>query len=89
MYCSNRGHDSIAAFAIDESTGMLTTIGQTSSGGKTPRNFGITPDGRFVVAANQSSDDVVVLKVDEETGALSPTGSRIKVPHCICVRFLE
>lgn len=89
VYCSNRGHDSIAAFAIDESTGMLTTIGQTSSGGKTPRNFGITPDGRFVVAANQSSDDVVVLKVDEETGALSPTGSRIKVPHCICVRFLE
>ncbi|MFG0334225.1 MAG: lactonase family protein [Maioricimonas sp. JB049] len=89
VYCSNRGHDSIAAFAIDETTGMLTAIGRTSSGGNTPRNFGITPDGRYVIAANQNSDDVAVLKVDPETGALSPTGSSIKVPHCICVRFVE
>ncbi|QDU37707.1 6-phosphogluconolactonase [Maioricimonas rarisocia] len=89
VYCSNRGHDSIAAFAIDESTGMLTEIGRTSSGGNTPRNFGITPDGRYVIAANQSSDDVAVLKVDLKTGELSPTGNSIKVPHCICVRFLK
>ena len=72
-----------------QKTGKLTATGQTSSGGNTPRNFGITPDGRFVVAANQRSNDVAVLKIDSTTGKLAPTGSSIKVPHCICVRFVE
>ena len=89
LYCSNRGHDSIASFSIDQESGRLTATGRTSSGGNTPRNFGITPDGRYVVAANQHSNDVAVLKVDSVSGQLSPTGSSIKVPHCICVRFVE
>ena len=89
LYCSNRGHDSIASFVIDQKTGRLTSTGHASSGGRTPRNFGITPDGRYVVAANHGSDDVAVLKVDTTTGKLSPAGSSIKVPHCICVRFVK
>ena len=89
LYCSNRGHDSIASFAIGQTTGELTATGRTSSGGNTPRNFGITPDGQYVVAANQQSNDVAVLKVDPDTGKLTPTGSSIKVPHCICVRFVK
>ncbi len=89
LYCSNRGHDSIASFAINQDTGRLTATGHTSSGGNTPRNFGITPDGQYIVAANQRSDDVAVLKVDQDTGKLTPTGSSIKVPHCICVRFVK
>jgi 6-phosphogluconolactonase len=89
LYCSNRGHDSIASFTIDQTNGKLTATGHTSSGGNTPRNFGITPDGQYIVAANQRSDDVAVLKVDQETGKLTPTGSSIKVPHCICVRFVK
>jgi len=89
LYCSNRGHDSIASFTIDQKTGKLTATGNTSSGGKTPRNFGITPDGRFIVAANHGSNDVIVLEVDSTTGKLTPTGSGIQVPHCICVRFVK
>ena len=89
LYCSNRGHNSIASFAINQSDGKLTATGRTSSGGNTPRNFGITPDGAYVVAANQGSNDVAVLKVDRENGKLTPTGSSIKVPHCICVRFVK
>ena len=89
LYCSNRGHNSIASFAIDQTIGKLTPTGQTSSGGKIPRNFGITPDGGYVVAANQMSNDVAVLKVNPKTGQLTPTGSNIKVPHCICVRFVK
>lgn len=89
LYCSNRGHDSIASFTIDQKTGELTATGHTSSGGNIPRNFGITPDGQYVVAANQSSNDVAVLKVNKATGKLTPTGSSIKVPHCICVRFVK
>ena len=89
LYCSNRGHDSIASFKIHPRKGQLQATGHCSSGGNTPRNFGITPDGRFVVAANQSSDNVDVLKVDPQTGALTAAGISIKVPHCICVRFLD
>ena len=83
LYCSNRGHDSVASFQIDQKTGELTLIGITSSGGKTPRNFGITPEGGYLIVANQDSDNVVVLKIDQKTGKLKPTGNRITLPHCI------
>ena len=89
LYCSNRGHNSIASFKINQKNGKLKSTGHCSSGGKTPRNFGITPDGRFVVAANQNRDNVDVLSIDQHSGALSSTGVSIKVPHCICVRFLQ
>ena len=56
LYGSNRGHDSLAIFAIDEASGRLTSIGQTSTGGKSPRSFAIDPTGRFLLAANQGSD---------------------------------
>ena len=88
LYCSNRGHHSVATFQIDQNNGTLTATGHCSSGGSTPRNFGITPDGRYVVVANQLSDNVDVLKVNTQTGTLSATGNSIKVPHCICVRFV-
>ena len=55
VYGSNRGHDSIAIFAVDTATGTLTPKGHQATGGKTPRNFGIDPDGRFLLAANQDS----------------------------------
>ena len=89
LYCSNRGHDSIASFTIDQKSGKLTATGYTKSGGRTPRNFGITPDGRYVVAANHGSNDVATFKVDQTTGKLTPTGSSIKVTNCICVRFVK
>ncbi|MGH7201919.1 MAG: lactonase family protein [Planctomycetaceae bacterium] len=87
LYVSNRGHDSLAIFRIDESTGKLTAAGHQKTGGKTPRNFGIDPTGRYVVAANQATDNVVVFRVDTETGRLTPTGSEIKVPMPVCVKF--
>ena len=51
LYGTNRGHDSIAAFRINGDTGKLTPLGQTSSGGKSPRNFTIDPSGRYLLAA--------------------------------------
>ena len=89
LYCSNRGHDTIASFSIDPSDGSLTSTGHATSGGKTPRNFGITPNGDYLVSANQDSDDVITHTINPTTGRLTPTGHAIKVPHCICVRFLE
>jgi 6-phosphogluconolactonase len=89
LYGSNRGHDSIAVFAIDERTGKLTAKGQTPSGGKTPRNFGIDPAGKFLIAAHQNTDNLVVFKIEPETGALSPTGATAEVGSPVCVKFLS
>ncbi|MBG29774.1 MAG: 6-phosphogluconolactonase [Opitutae bacterium] len=89
VYCSNRGHDSIAVFAIDQETGKLTLVEQEPSGGKTPRNFCIDPSGAFLLAANQSTNNVAVFRVDAKTGALTPAGSSIESVKPVCVRFLE
>lgn len=88
VYGSNRGHDSLAIFAVDQETGRLTSRGHQSTGGKTPRNFGIDPTGAFLLAANQSSDTVVVFRIDPETGKLTPTGQSLEVPKPVCVKFL-
>lgn len=88
LYGSNRGHNSIAVFRIDQKSGRLAAVEHQPTGGKTPRNFGIDPSGRFLLAANQSSDSVVVFRIDQTTGALTPTGHKVEVPTPVCVKFL-
>ncbi|MGH7378010.1 MAG: lactonase family protein, partial [Candidatus Methylomirabilales bacterium] len=88
LYGSNRGHDSIAVFAIDAASGRLTGVEHRPTGGKTPRNFGIDPAGAFLLAANQGSDSIVGFRIDPETGKLEPTGSVVRVPSPVCVKFL-
>ena len=87
VYGSNRGHDSLAIFAVDAKTGRLKPLGHQSVGGRTPRNFGIDPTGRYILAANQNSNTVVVFRVDPATGRLTPNGSRITVSSPVCVKF--
>jgi 6-phosphogluconolactonase len=89
LYGSNRGHDSIAVFAIDAADGTLRHVEHERTQGKTPRNFGIEPGGAFLLAANQGSDTVVVFRIDPETGALAPTGHTASVPAPVCLRFLD
>ena len=86
LFGSNRGHDSIAVFSIDSSSGRLTARGHQPTGGKTPRNFGVDPTGRFLLAANQNSGTVVVFRIGP--GGLTPTGSVLEVPRPVCVKFL-
>jgi len=88
LYCSNRGHDSLAIFTIDEKTGKLTAAGHQKTLGRTPRNFGIDPTGRYVIACNQATDNVAVFRVDEGSGKLSQVGEPISVPTPVCVKFL-
>lgn len=87
LYGSNRGHDSIAAFAVDSVTGRLTPLGHSPTRGRTPRNFNIDPAGRFLLAANQDTDNVVVFRIEPETGMLEPTGHEAAVPMPVCVVF--
>jgi 6-phosphogluconolactonase len=89
VYVSNRGHDSIAVFKVDEATGKLAAAGHAPSGGKTPRNFGIDPSGQILIAANQGSNNVVVYKIDQATGMPKPTGTEVSVPKPVCVKFLQ
>ena len=88
LYGSNRGHDSIAVFAIDEKNGKLTLIEHQPTQGKIPRNFGIDPTGAFLLTANQDSDNVVVFRIDSRTGRLTPTGQSVEVGTPVCVKFL-
>lgn len=88
VYGSNRGHDSIAIFTVDQSTGLLTAAGHESTQGKIPRNFAIDPTGTFLLAANQNSDNVVVFRIDQQTGQLTATGHSLDVPTPVCLKFL-
>ena len=87
LYGSNRGHDSIVVFAIDQSTGRLTQLEHVSTEGKWPRNFTIDPKGRMLLVANQRTDNVVTFKIDAQTGRLKSTGyvAKIPVPVCLCL----
>jgi 6-phosphogluconolactonase len=87
VYGSNRGHDSIAIFAVDEATGRLTLAGHEPARGKTPRNFNLDPGGAFLYAANQDSDTIVAFRIDAQTGRLTPTGQVIENPSPVCVIF--
>jgi 6-phosphogluconolactonase len=88
LYVSNRGHDSLAVFAIDPDTGRLTLIQNAPSGGKTPRNFAFDRTGRWIVCTNHDSDNAVVFRVDEATGRLTQAGPPVRVPYPFCERFL-
>jgi 6-phosphogluconolactonase len=88
LYTSNRGHDSIAVFAVDEKKGTLKSLGQVLTGGKTPRHFAIDPTGAYLLAENQESNNIVVFHIDPATGSLTPTGQTIEVPSPVCITFV-
>jgi 6-phosphogluconolactonase len=88
VYGSNRGHDSIASFAVNAKDGRLTLLAHTPTGGKAPRSFAIDPSGRWLIAANQLSDSLVSFAIDQGTGALTPTGATSTLPRPVCVLFV-
>lgn len=89
VYVSNRGHNSIAVFSVDEATGQLTAAGHCATGGKIPRNFGIDPSGEWLLVANQETGNVVVFKLDPASGMPAPAGHEVSVPNAVCVKFSE
>jgi 6-phosphogluconolactonase len=89
VFGSNRGHDSIAIFTIDKTTGALTPAGHQATGGKTPRNFAIDPTGAYLLAANQDSDTITVFRIDRKSGRLEPVGGPLRVPRPVCRRMMR
>lgn len=88
LYGSNRGHDSIAVFAIGPD-GRLSPVEHVPVQGNFPRNFNLDPEGRWLIVANQNSNNVVVFRVDPQTGRLAPTGQTLKLGAPVCVKFLR
>lgn len=89
LYCSLRADNTLAAFTIDDADGRIAPAGHFPSGGQVPRGFRISPNGRFIISANQDSDDVAVFPVDGHTGYLGEAVSARKIPQAVCVQFLS
>ncbi len=88
VFVSNRGHNSLAIFKVDQESGRLTLAGHQSTGGDWPRNFATDPSGRFLLAANQRSVSIVVFRVDVDRATLTPTGVSAGVPAPASIRFI-
>jgi 6-phosphogluconolactonase len=89
LYASNRlGTNYLTIFAIDQATGKLTLVGYQPSLGRTPRNFRIDPTGTFMIVTNQDSNNIVMFRINPQTGELTQAGSPINVPSPTCVKFL-
>jgi len=89
LYVSNRGHNSITSFIIEDSTGKLTYSGNFSTLGDTPRNFAIAPGGRFLYVANQDSNIITFYNIDLTSGILIQHLEPLKLPTPVCIEFVE
>ena len=87
VYASNRGHDSLAVFSRDLTKGTLTLVEIVPCGGKHPRNFNLTPDGRWLVCASRDTNNLVSFRIDEKSGRLTPSGHAVTIPQPVCVLF--
>ena len=87
LYVSNRGHNSIAVFTVAPTTGELTATQWIPTEGDIPRNFGFDPSERWLLVANQHSDNIVVYARDMRNGHLTLTPHRLAIPSPVCVRF--
>jgi 6-phosphogluconolactonase len=87
LYASNRGHDSIAVFRIDQSTGKLTAADRVPARVRTPRNFAIDPSGGFLLAAGQDSNAIGVFRIDGANGRLTPLGDLVTTPVPVSLVF--
>lgn len=87
LYVSNRGHNSIAIFSVNQASGKLSPIGWEPTRGRTPRFFGLDPTGRLLYVANLDSDTIVAFSVDAETGKLTPTGQVVETGSPSCIIF--
>lgn len=85
VYASNRGHDSVAVFAVDEPSGRLRLVAHEPTRGETPRDIALAPGGEFLLATNQHGNSVVSFAIDG-AGRLEPV-SELAVPKPVCAKF--
>lgn len=89
LYGSNRGHDSVAVFSVDQQTGTLALVDYKPCGGATPRNLALTPSGSHLFSANQNADRISIFARDAATGRLADTGRSIDIGTPMCVKIVR
>ena len=89
LYASNRGHNSLAVYSIDQTTGELSLIDMPSCGGDWPRAFEIDPSGNYILVANKRSNAISVQKINHETGLFEAVGNVNTVSAPQCIRFVR
>lgn len=88
LYASNRGTaNELTIFEVDQATGRLKETGKQAVLGEGPRNFAITPNGKFLLVANQKTNEVVIFERNLQTGQLRDSGKRIEVSQPVCLEF--
>ncbi|MGV2622807.1 UNVERIFIED_CONTAM: lactonase family protein [Halobacillus marinus] len=87
VYAGNRGHNSIAAYKVDQDSGELTFIEWTSTEGNWPRDFVLDPTEEFLIATNQKSNTMTLFERDKDTGKLTLVQADVYVPEPVCVKF--
>ena len=87
LFCSNRGHNSIARFAIDPKDCRLAFLGHESTRGETPRNFNIDPSGELMLVGNQDSGSIESFRIDSSNGELRHLGESLATPSPVCILF--
>jgi len=88
LYGSNRGHNSIVVYAIDQKSGKLTLVQHADTQGKIPRNFTLDPSGRIALVGNQNTNNIVTYRIDSQTGKLTPTGVSVELPAPVCLKVI-
>ena len=88
LYASNRGHNSVVLFEVDRNDGTLRYVADQSTTGRTPRHFGLDPEGDFLAIANQDTDTLLLCRIDGGNGRLKPSGVVTAAPTPVCVKFL-
>ncbi|MCH7989703.1 MAG: beta-propeller fold lactonase family protein [Planctomycetes bacterium] len=88
LYGSNRGHDSITLYTIDNTSGRLTYVENQKLLGQTPRNFAMDPAGRYLLAECQKDGFIETFRIDPNSGRLSSLGKSVSVPSPVCVKMI-
>lgn len=90
LYATNRDDlNDIVTYRRDIKSGKLTFVNRQPTGGKTPRNFVIAPDGKHVLIGHKNGPDITIFKREEETGILTPMEERIPIAHAVCLKMLD
>ncbi|MFD1672474.1 lactonase family protein [Agrilactobacillus yilanensis] len=87
LYASNRGHNSLAVFAISQGGRHLNLVQRISTQGDGPRDFNLNATGEFIVAANQNTDNLTLFQRDSNSGRLTLLQKDVPCPEGTCVQF--
>ena len=87
LFTSNRGHDSLATFAVDTATGRIRRLAISPLSGRFPRDFNVVPDGNWLLVGHKRSDELVLYAFDRTSGRIEPRGPTYPMHHPTCVVF--